>query len=338
MSLVAATAYLLVLLCCATAFPAGPGVWLNGTSPLTSDALDLAAYSLIDSYDASNWLGKFDVQDISDPTHGFVDYVNAAEAQQLGLMRSQNNQMYMGVDTWSYLDTSGSGRKSVRVQSKTSYNKALIIADFAHVPASACGTWPAFWMVGPGWPSNGEFDIYEGVNVNTYNQVTLHTSPDCSPKVGPGGENGYRINNIDCGADGGYDGCGVVSYSSTSYGSAFNSDGGGVYASLWTSSGILVWHFPSWEVPANIRGGNPDPSTWGTPMANFGGGGCDFDAMFRDMSIVFDIAFCGDCAGGAWSSSTCSQRNPSCWDYVASQPQSFWDTYWLINSIKVYSV
>jgi hypothetical protein len=78
---------------------------------------------------------------------GFVDYVNAAEAQQLGLMRSQDNQMYMGVDTWSYLATSDPGRKSVRVQSKTSYNKALIIADFAHVPASACGTWPALSVV-----------------------------------------------------------------------------------------------------------------------------------------------------------------------------------------------
>jgi hypothetical protein len=49
----------------------------------------------------------------------------------------------MGVDTTSYLDPNGSGRKSVRVQSKASYNRALIIADFAHVPGSSCGTWPA---------------------------------------------------------------------------------------------------------------------------------------------------------------------------------------------------
>lgn len=69
--------------------------------------------------------------------------MHAEEAQQLGLMRSQDNKMYLGVDTWSYLSTSGPGRKSVRAQSKTTYNKALIIADFAHVPASACGTWPA---------------------------------------------------------------------------------------------------------------------------------------------------------------------------------------------------
>jgi hypothetical protein len=74
---------------------------------------------------------------------GFVDYVGAGEAQQLGLIRTQNNQVYMGVDTKSFLDPNGAGRKSVRVTSRTSYNRALVIADFAHVPGSACGSWPA---------------------------------------------------------------------------------------------------------------------------------------------------------------------------------------------------
>jgi hypothetical protein len=196
-------------------------------------------------------------------------------------------------------------------------------------------------MVGPNWPSQGELgitytkhtlcelthdiDIYEGVHLNTYNQVTLHTSPSCSPNVGPGGETGYRVVNSDCGAGGGYNGCGVSSNNPTSYGTAFNANGGGVYASLWTSSGIKVWYFPSRDVPGNIRNGNPDPNTWGTPMANFGGGGCDFDARFRDMNIVFDITFCGDWAGSVWGSTTCSQINPSCNAYVASQPQSFYD-------------
>jgi hypothetical protein len=54
---------------CTTAFPAGPGVWLNGTSPSASGFQRSAAYSLIDTYDASNWLSKFDVQDVSDVRH-----------------------------------------------------------------------------------------------------------------------------------------------------------------------------------------------------------------------------------------------------------------------------
>ena len=74
---------------------------------------------------------------------GFVEYVNAQQAQQLGLLKTQGSQVYMGVDTTSILNPSGSGRKSVRVQSKKAYNQALVIADFAHVPGSNCGSWPA---------------------------------------------------------------------------------------------------------------------------------------------------------------------------------------------------
>ncbi|KAH6018953.1 hypothetical protein HBI83_115830 [Parastagonospora nodorum] len=324
---------------CATALPAGPGFFPNGSTPsATSEIHSSSVYGLIDNYDAGNWLSKFDVQDTSDPTHGFVDYVNAQDAQNLGLLKMQNGQVYMGVDTSSHLDPNGSGRKSVRIQSKTSYNRALVIADIAHAPGSACGSWPAYWMVGANWPNQGELDIYEGVHLNTYNQVTLHTAPGCAPNVGPGGEQGSRVANADCGAGGGFNGCGVSSNSPVSYGTAFNANGGGVYASLWTSSGIKVWYFASRDVPSNIRSGNPNPDSWGTPMANYGNGGCDFNGRFRDMNIVFDITFCGDWAGGVWGSTSCAAINPSCNAYVASQPQSFYDTYWLINSIKVYSV
>lgn len=79
-------------------------------------------------------------------TDGFVEYVNAQQAQQLGLLRTQGSQVYMGVDTTSVLDPNGSGRKSVRIQSKRAYNQALVIADFAHVPGSNCGSWPALYV------------------------------------------------------------------------------------------------------------------------------------------------------------------------------------------------
>lgn len=180
------------------------------------------------------------------------------------------------------------------------------------------------WMVGPNWPNQGELDIYEGVHLNTYNQATLHTSPGCVPSVGPGGETGRRVANADCGAGGGFNGCGVESTNPTSYGTAFNANGGGVYAALWTNSGIKVWYFASRDVPTNIRNGNPDPNSWGTPAANFGPG-CDYGARFRDLSIVFDITFCGDWAGGVWGQTSCARVNPSCNAYVASQPQSFAD-------------
>jgi hypothetical protein len=178
-------------------------------------------------------------------------------------------------------------------------------------------------MVGPNWPNQGEIDIYEGVHMSPSNQVTLHTSPGCNPSIGPGGETGSRLAG-DCGAGGGFNGCGISANNPVTYGTPFNANGGGVYATLWTSSGIKVWYFATRDVPANIRNGNPDPATWGTPIANFGAG-CDYNARFKDLNIVFDITFCGDWAGGVWGSNSCSQINPSCNAYVANQPQSFSD-------------
>lgn len=140
-------------------------------------------------------------------------------------------------------------------------------------------------MVGSGaWPASGEIDIIEGVNIQSTNQVTLHTSPGCVPSVGPGGQSGRSGGSADCGAGGGYTGCSVSSTSSTSYGTPFNANGGGVYATLWTGSAIKVWYFASRDVPANIKNGNPDPGSWGQPQANFAG--CDFNAKMKDLRIV----------------------------------------------------
>lgn len=78
---------------------------------------------------------------------GFVTYVDAQQAQQLNLLRMQGNQVYMGVDSTTVLKPDGPGRKSVRIESKKTYNQALVIADFHHVPGSACGSWPALCVL-----------------------------------------------------------------------------------------------------------------------------------------------------------------------------------------------
>lgn len=43
---------------------------------------------------------------------------------------------------------------SIRISSKKTYNRGLFIADFKAMP-HGCGTWPAYWSVGPGWPGGG---------------------------------------------------------------------------------------------------------------------------------------------------------------------------------------
>ena len=52
---------------------------------------------------------------------------------------------------------------------------------------------------------------------------------------------------------------------------------------------------------------------------------------------IINTDFCGSWAGDSWGLSTyCSSLAPTCADYVRSNPASFQDAYWLINSLNVY--
>lgn len=78
----------------------------------------------------------------TDPTHGFVTYVNQSTAKADGLVSASQSSAYIGVDYKSVLNaTSGPGRRSVRLSSKKNYTEALIIGDFSHMPYG-CGAWP----------------------------------------------------------------------------------------------------------------------------------------------------------------------------------------------------
>lgn len=136
---------------------------------LASSPLSVAAYSVIDTYDSTNWLQKFDFFNGTDPTHGFVNYLTQGETGFDDLFSTDGGQVSMKVDSsTNNLPTNGPGRASVRVTSQASYGiNTLIVLDAAHMPIG-CGTWPAFWTVGnqtlQKWPKGGEIDIIEGVN------------------------------------------------------------------------------------------------------------------------------------------------------------------------------
>lgn len=182
--------------------------------------------------------------------------------------------------------------------------------------------------MGPNWPASGEIDIIEGVNADTTDSITLHTSPGCSVDFASG--------TSDCSAGNSNTGCGIATTTANAYGPGFNAAGGGVYAMQWASDGIFVWFFPRGQIPADITSGAPDPSGWGTTIASFAGSGCNFDNSFANHNIVFDTTFCGTWAGSVWGTSSCSSLASSCNDYVANNPAAFIDAYWLINSVKVY--
>ena len=195
------------------------------------------------------------------------------------------------------------------------------------------------WMLGSNWPNNGEIDIIEGVNSGSINQMTLHTSSDCS--ISSGGFSGsLATSNCDVNAPNQFAnaGCGISSGSSASYGGGFNSANGGVYATEWTSDGISIYFFPRGSVPSDVSSGNPDPSSWGNPTAKFGSGSCDIDSHFKGLQLVFDTTFCGDWAGQVWASDpTCSAKAATCNDYVQNHAGDFKDAYWSVNSLRVYT-
>lgn len=254
----------------------------------------------------------------------------------------------MGVDSSNV--ASGRGRKSVRVTSKASYNHALIVLDLEHMPGAACGVWPAFWMVGPNWPSSGEIDIIEGVNTNTHNAVTLHTGPGCSIALGTSPNTGssdagalfsgsVSTSNCDVNASGQDQnvGCSIATSDSSNYGDGLNAIQGGVYITEWTQTVIRTWFFPRGSIPSDLES-SPDPSSWGTPLAAFPSTSCDIDTSFKNQQIVFDTTFCGDWAGAVWGTdATCSSKAPTCNEYVQNNPEAFADAFWTINSLKVYT-
>lgn len=302
-------------------------------------ATALAQYTCVDDYTQGSFADKFDFFTGADPTNGYVNYVDYGTASSTGLFSQNSDNVYIGVDHNN--TATGSGRDSVRISSKKSYQHGLIILDLAHMPGGACGTWPAFWLLSSSatWPIGGEVDIIEGVNTQNYNNMAIHTNAGCSISNTASMSSQIVTSNCDVNAanQATNQGCSIKASNSDTYGSGFNANGGGVYATEWTSNGISIWYFPQSSVPSDISSGNPKPSGWGTPLSQFSGSGCDWDQHIVNQQIVFDITFCGDWAGATFSSdSTCSAKASTCQSYVQNNPSAFSDTYWSVNSLKVY--
>lgn len=204
------------------------------------------------------------------------------------------------------------------------------------MPGGICGTWPAFWTVGPNWPSNGEIDIIEGVNLNAQNIMTLHTGAGCSVVQQPSLASTTITGNCDINALGQSQnqGCSTQANNQATFGSQFNTNGGGVYAMEWTSQAISMWFWAHGQQPSDASSTNPNPAGWGPPTALFSG--CAIDSFFKDQQIVFDNTFCGAWAGQAWSASSCGSLAPTCQEYVQNNPSAFKDAYWSVLSLRVF--
>ncbi|KAK5987219.1 putative endo-1,3(4)-beta-glucanase [Cladobotryum mycophilum] len=302
-------------------------------------------FSLTETYDSSNFVDKFNFFTDSDPNAGFVVYQGRDQALAQGLVAVRNNEVYVGVDHTTVLRGPGyPGRNSVRLESKASYKRGLIVARFTHLPFNRCGTWPSFWTLGNNWPGDGEIDLYEGWNDYIHNAPALHVGN--STQFGAcrldGANQTSPVQTSNC--DNTYQnppqqylnqGCTAAEYNSP-----WASSSGGTYAIEWTSQYIKLYNFFRGREPANLGSSNPDTSSWGAPSVFLKGSECDIDRHFQNQRLIMDITFCGNPAGtdDFWRQACSSKTGKAtCADYVAGAPGDFVDSYFQIQDIRYFS-
>ncbi|THY77623.1 hypothetical protein D6C94_02012 [Aureobasidium pullulans] len=301
------------------------------------------AYQLVDDYQPSVFFSKFNYYNSYDPTYGHVQYVNETVANRNGYTTTDDDSITISVDTTNKWPRGGPGRPAVRLISDNTYTHGLFILDLNHMPFG-CGTWPAFWLLGPDWPRSGEIDIIEGVHTSTTNTISMHTDSNCT--IAGSGQTGlFTSSNCDHAANDN-SGCGSVANNTATpnnYGKALSDNNGGVYITEWTSAYVRVWFFPRNNIPSSVTSGSPNITQFGLPMANFQGS-CNIDSHFANHSIIINTDFCGAWAGFTYSNykecplTTGLNGYDSCVDYVGNNPQAFLDAYWEINSLKVYQL
>ncbi|KAF3398364.1 hypothetical protein F1880_006063 [Penicillium rolfsii] len=291
-------------------------------------------YTLADTYSGSSFFDDFEYYTSADPTNGWVQYVDSFTASMMNLTYASDSTAIIKVDTDTQNQTSG--RKSVRITSKNTYDSGLFIFDVVHTPYG-CATWPALWLTDPSnWPEHGEIDVMESNNKGTHgNDMTLHTTSGCKMNVKRKETGTAQYSNcLNTANDNA--GCGVKGQTAT-YGEAFNDNGGGVYALELRDAGIRVWMFARDDIPSDIsNSSSPDPSTWGKALADFPSTHCDIGSHFKNQSIIANIDICGDLAGATSYYTNLYDCPDTCTQFAAENGANFTNAYWEFNSFKVY--
>ncbi|KAK9421543.1 putative GH16 domain-containing protein [Seiridium unicorne] len=305
------------------------------------------SYTVTDVYNSTNFLDRFDffMSDLSkggdaiDPTGGYVQYQDRGNAEKLGLVSVDDDEVYIGPDTALSYDQYGYGRKSVRLEGLTTYSQGLFITDFSHLPKPTCGAWPSFWMYGDPWPTKGEVDIVENWNDLEFNRNTAHVNDpaiigNCT--IQKSDMTASLIESANC-WDGTPDQYANQGCSADAYGLPFGSSDGGVYALEITSDHLKIWSWTKALAPLDITLGKPQPLTWGLP--SFTIQDCNIEKAFFDLKFVWNIDFCGVARlDGIWDSCKAKTGYSSCMQYVAENPEDFKSSYFKIADIKVYEL
>jgi hypothetical protein len=305
-------------------------------------------WKLIESHQGSNFYDGWDFFTGGDPTKGLVDYIDENAGRSNGILEVNSaGNAIMRVETTPNVP---GNRKSIRITTKSQFNGALVIMDSIHMP-TGCGTWPAFWTNGPNWPIGGEIDIVEGVHQYTNNQATLHTDVGCtlpSKDSNTLAISGSVLGGTNCAvAATSNQGCGIRAPTSNTFGSGFNSNGGGVYAMRWDSTGVAIYFFTHDNLPADVLSDSPNPDSWPSAQARWPAAGCDPFKFFKDHHAIFDTTLCGEWAGAVWNSGgipgqeqSCAERTgvATCDEYVRKNGDAFKEAYWEVKSVRIFQL
>lgn len=162
--------------------------------------------------------------------------------------------------------------------------------------------------------------------------MALHSGPGCKMSDGTVHLTG-TIMETDCDSTVENSGCSVRNYNSTCHGSNFNNNGGGIYVTeIDQAVGVSIWYFPRGHFPADIT----NPATYGAPLGFWSASTCNIAEYFKQMALIINTSFCGEWGNPDYSGGACTSTGQSCQDYVTNNPESFKESYWGINSLRVY--
>jgi len=309
-------------------------------------------YSLQQDFSGNNFFSgfKYNESAIDFNNFGNVHFLSqsAATAANLTYVDSNGRAIIKVDNTTNGAGDPTFGRNSVYLMSNELMNiGSLLIFDANHIPFG-CSVWPSLFTQGQSWPAQGEIDIIENVNLETNNRFSLHVGDDncVQPTSVAGNQTGTistaqgDISNCTVTPATGQNtiGCVTTETKPNSFGSGFATQGGGVFAASWDTSGIAFWYFPRASVPSNIGGTDaPDPSTWGKASALYPAASCDPTRAFGPQIITLYIDICGAFAGvPSLFDPKCSSVAPNC-SAAVPDPANYNNAYWEINYLRVYT-
>ncbi|GAA5878025.1 hypothetical protein JCM3774_005984 [Rhodotorula dairenensis] len=309
-----------------------------------------AQYSLSKAYAGSTFFDAWDFYGHWDNlTNGDIDYVNRSDSSDLAYINSAGNAIIKVDNTSEVLYPNK--RRSVRISSQDNWGiGSLWVFDMVHVPYG-CSVWPSAWVTTSDWPTGGEIDIYEAVNLQKTNQMALHTTAGCTVSNSSSEDWTGTLTYGNCDTDVNMNsGCTFLDPRETSNGASLAANGGGVFAGELTKDGVSIWFFPRPNVPSDLSysaaGSDsststsnpvPDPSTWGKPVAHYPASSCNVSEHFAPQHIVLTITACGDWAGQVTNSTGCPLTTESCYTSFVLDSANYNEAYFEIPSIRVYT-